>query len=117
MVDIFTSSKHPQAATDLISALQRRDKSVSKTTVYRELESLTESGVITSVNLLDGQLRYELQSGSGTHSHIVCTNCERIECLPIASDIAALTRRVAKAVDFEVTGHVLEFFGRCNSCR
>lgn len=117
IVELLDSSKHPLAASDLILGLKKLRNTVNKTTVYRELESLRQSGVVRVVNLLDGHLRYELTQNADFHPHIVCTSCNKIKCLPIESDLRDLRKRVAKAVNFDVTGHILEFFGKCSSCK
>ncbi len=117
LIDILVTTKQPLSVAEIISALTKKGRSVNKTTVYREVESLLKVGAIRDVNLMDGQMRYELRHAAEDHPHIVCTACEKIQCLPIPEEIENLHQRITKKIGFEVTGHVLEFFGVCSDCR
>lgn len=117
IVGIFTAARKPLSAQEIITALTKKGRNVNKTTVYREIESLTKAKLIRDVNLLDGQLRYELIKDTQDHSHLVCTECKNVECLPLLEDLQSITSNIAKKNKFTVTHHVLEFFGVCKECR
>ena len=117
VVQLFTESSSPLAAQDIIKSLTKGGRTVNKTTVYREIESLKEANLIREVNLLDGQLRYELLKDEHNHSHLVCTECKAIECLPKTNDLQSVEKQIARTKGFAVTHHVLEFFGVCKECR
>lgn len=117
VVDLFTKTSAPLAAQEIIKSLSKGGRSVNKTTVYREIDSLIAANLIREVNLLDGQLRYELIRDEHNHSHLVCTECKGIECLPKRSDLKSFEKQIARTKGFAVTHHVLEFFGVCKECR
>jgi Fur family ferric uptake transcriptional regulator len=117
IVNLFTKAKAPLAAQNIIKSLSKGGRAVNKTTVYREIESLKDANLIREVNLLDGQLRYELIKESHNHSHLVCTECKQIECLPPINELSKLEKKIAQLNGFVVTRHVLEFFGACKECR
>ena len=65
--------------------------------------------------LEDGTLHYRL-SMSGHHHHLVCRDCGRVDDFTTC-DVGALVREVQAATDYEIEGHWLEVYGRCQTCR
>lgn len=63
-------------ADEITGAIQRRQPSFPRSTVYRALEALTTSGALQAVRLGDGPVRYEV--ASAPHQHAVCKVCERV---------------------------------------
>lgn len=116
VIRAMLKSNHPVSVALLIETLAKQGKRVNKTTVYREVQALLEAKVIREVNLLDGYLRYELNLNSGHHHHIVCTKCNDIQCVQMDHDLDQIEKRIKRQHGFQVTDHVLEFFGCCASC-
>lgn len=60
--------------------------SLDRATIYRNLLSLTEAGLLVRTQLGDNVWRYELprvqDAGHRLHPHFVCTDCGEVECLP-----------------------------------
>jgi Fur family transcriptional regulator, ferric uptake regulator len=93
-----------------LEAIRARCPEVGLVTVYRTLDVLSEIGVVRRLDLGDGP-RYELAEDH--HHHLICESCGDIsefeEC-PL--DLGSLG-----LVDFEVSAHSLEVYGRCAGCR
>lgn len=68
--------KHP-TMDDLYEALRRENPSMSLATVYKNIATLKEKGVVIEVNVADGKMRYDIYSKP--HIHIVCQGCGAIE--------------------------------------
>ncbi len=85
------------------------------TTVYRALESLVSQGLVQSVELGDGEKRYELIEPGEHHHHLICSNCKESvhldQCL-----IKDLDSLIKSKHGFHVTSHILEIFGTCKKC-
>lgn len=87
-------------------------------TVYRNLRTLEELGLVQRCDFGDGSARFELNPGgpSQHHHHLVCRGCARIvelqECLP-----PGLEAGIAQRHGFADVTHHLEFFGLCADCR
>ncbi|MFX6011468.1 transcriptional repressor, partial [Acinetobacter baumannii] len=45
------------------------------TTVYRSLEALEKLDLVQSVDIGDGERRYEVIEPGEHHHHIICTDC------------------------------------------
>jgi Fur family ferric uptake transcriptional regulator len=87
---------------------------LSRATVYRTLELLTELGVIRPIYLGDAGPCFT--SAEGGHQHLVCSDCGAViefdEC-----GVSELEQTLAEQLGFEIQSHLLEFYGRCRTCR
>ncbi|MBI2074622.1 MAG: transcriptional repressor, partial [Candidatus Levybacteria bacterium] len=88
---------------------------VDKVTVFRIINALFEKGIVKSVQLNEGKLRYE-HSAKADHHHLVCEKCGNIEDISDCN-IEALEKDIEKKKKFKVKSHSLEFFGICNLCQ
>ncbi len=66
---------HP-TIDDLYEALRIENPSMSLATVYKNLATLKEKGVVIEVNVADGKMRYDIYSKP--HIHLVCSHCGAI---------------------------------------
>jgi Fur family peroxide stress response transcriptional regulator len=67
---------HP-TIDDLYNALKKENPSMSLATVYKNLATLKEKGVVIEVNTAEGKMRYDIYSKP--HIHLVCQQCGAIE--------------------------------------
>lgn len=106
------SGNHP-SADQVYELVREKLPHVSMGTVYRNLETLAEAGLIQRLELGPGPRHYD--AGTKEHYHIRCLQCGKIEDilveLPIGLDRAARIK-----TGFEVVGHWLEFLGYCPGC-
>lgn len=83
-------------------------------TLYRNVESLKEMGLIKQIKLRDRQAYYEL-SYAPHHHHLICTSCGKLEDVKVREPV--LTKTFLKNHGFtRITDHSLEFFGICGAC-
>jgi Fur family ferric uptake transcriptional regulator len=86
---------------------------LDRATIYRNLLSLTEAGVLIKTQLGDNVWRFELPRSAstehGTHPHFVCSDCGSVACLPANS--VALRGEAARKHVSEV-----QLRGRCADC-
>ncbi len=88
---------------------------VGRATVFRALKLLVESGMVCRVLLEDGNLHYQV-SHRGHHHHLLCVQCGASQDL-VGCDIESPLRQVAALHNFQVSGHWLEVYGRCQACQ
>jgi len=118
------TSKH-LSAEDVYVAVHKIYPNVGLTTVYRTLELLVRMGLVFKFDFGDGRARYELSEGpKGVrhHHHLVCTNCGRaIDYTDFIDEEVELLNRTEKGLskkyNFEITNHLIQFYGLCDSCR
>lgn len=87
---------------------------VNKTTIYRNIDSLIESGDIVEVDLLDGKKRYE-SSALSHHHHLVCEKCKKIQDVDFYEE--SILTQIEASTGFLLLKHNTEFFGLCASCK
>ncbi len=116
MIGALCDAKSPLAATDILKDLDKHKLHSNKTTVYRELAFLEKQNIIKPIDFGDGTKRYEV-IGDHHHHHLICTKCLKVEDVELEHDVDEEGVRLGKQKGFEVTGHSLEFFGKCRNCR
>jgi Fur family ferric uptake transcriptional regulator len=90
---------------------------VDKATAFRNLNDLTEAGLLRRTELGDHVWRFESTDSSdasdGGHPHFLCVDCGTVTCLDNVQ-LTAGSRRQSESVG-EVTEILLR--GHCNQCR
>lgn len=117
MVAIFSQTKTPLSAMDILQQLKKRKLTVNKTTVYRELTFLLQGKIITALALDREQKRYELLAEH--HHHLICQNCrtvEEVDFPEIEKLLSSVEKKLKKKNKFSKILHSLEFFGVCSKC-
>lgn len=87
---------------------------LGRATVYRTLKILVDAGVLCRVLLEDGDLHYQL-SHHGHHHHLLCSQCGSSQDL-MGCDIEDVLLSTSARHGFELSGHWLEVYGRCQEC-
>ncbi len=106
ILDILKNSKIPLTAEDIFKAC----KNISLSTIYRALETFSESGIVTKISVGDDEKKYyELSSNNHRH-YAVCVKCRHMEYIDFCP-VEALSLD-----NFKITGHRLELYGYCKNC-
>jgi Fur family zinc uptake transcriptional regulator/Fur family ferric uptake transcriptional regulator len=95
--------------------MKQRFKRIGLPTVYRNLEKLSENGIITRVLHPNRQLYYYYCSKGVHHHHFVCYSCGRIEDLDYCW-AETLRNDVERRLKGRMAGHVLQVHGTCKGC-
>ncbi len=104
---------HP-TANEVYEMVRSRIPKISLGTVYRNLEILSESGLIKKLEMAGAQRRFD-----GTlenHFHVKCVKCNRVSDveLPHVQDMLS---GFTELNGFEIVLSHLEFSGVCPQCR
>ncbi len=104
---------HP-TADDMYQMLRLRMPKISLGTVYRNLEILSETGIIQKLDVGGTQKRFD--ADISIHSHVRCMDCGRVADISVSPnyDLAAEAQKIT---DFEIYRHRLEFSGLCPECQ
>jgi Fur family transcriptional regulator, ferric uptake regulator len=106
-------TSHP-TANELYEIVRQRLPRISLGTVYRNLEILSESGMIQKLEMAGTQKRFD-----GTvenHYHVRCVICGRVDDVPMPP-IRAIDEALAGVSEYDILWHRLEFMGLCPACR
>ncbi len=91
------------------------DSGVNLATVYRTLETLTEIGLADTVARPGAERQY-VACSLDHHHHLICTRCGRVERLDECV-VGPLQALVEAQTNFVIEEHILEFRGRCATCK
>ena len=102
-------------SAQVVEEVARRDPAVGRASVFRTLDLLSRMSLIRPT-FVDGSGApvFVLLPG-GHHHHIVCTGCGKvIEFHDCGLDL--LTAELERESGVRISGHLLEFYGTCESC-
>lgn len=104
-----------RTAQDLYDDLRRAGERVGLTTVYRELQNLSDRGHIDALTNPAGETIYRRCASKHHHHHLLCRSCGRSK--EVASEeVEAWARQAAASHGFSSVTHVAELYGLCPGC-
>jgi len=113
---VFGTEKH-FTAEELLKWARRRDKSVSRATVYRTLPLLTESGLVREMDFGQDRKFYDPNYAEHPHhNHIICQDCGKIVEFE-SQKIAQLENEISRRLGFSVKAHRLQITATCEEFR
>jgi Fur family ferric uptake transcriptional regulator len=94
----------------------REDYMIDQATVYRNLSSLHEAGLLKRTDFNHGHAHYELETGEPSHQ-LICSKCETIEKIEGISIDDIVKKMLRKSSKFKkMTSHSIEVYGLCKKC-
>ncbi|MDR3162813.1 MAG: transcriptional repressor [Helicobacteraceae bacterium] len=96
----------------IYSELKKDTPTISLSTVYSNIESLSEKNIVKEVPISRQKEAYELNSGA--HAHHVCRQCGKITDIEI--DSAKLGESVKFREEAKIDSVDIIFNGVCNNC-
>lgn len=102
------------SADEIYDEVVKAYPSISRATVYRNLQRLCESGEIRRLEVPGGADRFDHVPKE--HYHVRCTGCGRVFDVDMGY-IAGLEQSVKDTHGFMLTGHDIVFKGICPECR
>ena len=113
---VFSTAEH-FTAVQLLKWSRRRDKSVSRATVYRTLPLLPASGLVREMDFGRDHKFYDPNyADHPDHSHIICQDCDTI--VEFDSDqIKKMEGEMCRKLGFSVKTHRLQITGSCDELK
>ncbi len=102
------------SAQEIHQLLRSRGESVGLATVYRTLQTLSESDEVDSVRNESGEVLYR-QCSTKHHHHLVCRACGRAVELT-GPAVERWADKAAAEHGFTDVSHTVEIFGLCPEC-
>jgi Fur family transcriptional regulator, ferric uptake regulator len=107
-------SKRHLSADELYDIVKKVMPRISLATVYRNLEILSEAGLIGKLEISGRQKRFDFDVSD--HDHIYCMVCHRVDNLNIERTSIDSEQLGAKA-GYSITGYRVEIIGICPECQ
>ena len=114
IIEALKQSRAHPTADEIHEQVRRRLPRISLGTVYRNLDLLSEHGIIQKLEFGGSQRRFDGMAEN--HYHIRCIECGRLEDAPL-EPLPELDKNMEEACGYEIAGHRLEFIGVCPRCR
>lgn len=109
---LLDRNDHP-TVDQLFENVKERMPGVSRTTVYRTLETLVELGLARRTNHFEASARFD--GNTDHHHHLVCRRCNRVEDV----DHPSLNKFAPPnlGIPFEVVDYSIYLEGLCVACQ
>ena len=114
VLDVVNRLKSHATADEVYAEVAATHPNISKATVYRNLNLLSEMGMIRKLEIPGGADRFDHICKE--HCHVKCEKCGRVFDIDIPY-IDGLDNRVENRNGFELTGYDILFRGICPGCR
>ena len=113
---VFGTDQH-FTAEQLLSWSRRRDKSVSRATVYRTLPLLTESGLVREMDFGKDYKFYDPNyADHPNHNHLICNDCDKIVEFE-SGRMVKLESEISRRLGFSLKGQRLQITGSCEELK
>ena len=117
IVETAFGTRQHFTAEQLLDWSRRRDKSVSRATVYRTLPLLTGSGLVREMDFGKDRKFYDPNYAEHpSHNHIICQDCQQIVEFDDPK-LERLERQASHRLGFQLESHRLQITARCEELR
>jgi Fur family transcriptional regulator, ferric uptake regulator len=103
---LWQASDH-LSARDIYDRLNQQGKEIGHTSVYQNLEALSDQGVIECIERADGRLYGNI---SDAHSHVNCLDTQQIIDVHVALP-EALIAQIEAQTGVRITEYRIDFYG------
>lgn len=114
ILEALASRKDHPTADQVYEDISIKLKGVSRTTVYRVLETFVSLGIAKKVSYPESTARFD--ADTSRHHHLTCLDCGAVMDLHDPS-LNNLQTPAGIEPDFEITDYSITFTGRCSRCR
>jgi Fe2+ or Zn2+ uptake regulation protein len=119
LVEVLAAAERPLTIPQIL----QRDASLATSSVYRNLVTLEQAGIVAKVVTSQDHARFELgeQLGRHHHHHLVCSECGKVDdfTLPdgVEGSLDQALRRAARKQGYQPLAHRLDLTGTCPDCQ
>jgi len=114
ILEVLQSVETHPTADWLYEQLKNEFPKLSLGTVYRNLSTLIDQGLVKKIHF--GSTFDRFEANIKPHYHLICESCGKILDfeMPIYDD---LNKQAKKLTNFKIQHHKLEFYGVCENCK
>jgi len=113
--EILSAPRVHANADEIHRRLRAKKKEVGLATIYRTLNLLVRSGLVTAVDLGEGHSHFEPEWSDTAHGHLICLACGRVQEFAQAG-IQEAVKRIGEDEGYRLDKFSLQVFGFCRDC-
>lgn len=114
ILDTLKSNVVHPTAEYLYSILKVKEPNISLATLYRNLNQLSDNGIIKKIDGLEAPSHFD--HNTHDHYHFICNECKRV--FDVSSDVAPdLVNKTEEETGFTILNHDVVFNGLCCECK
>ncbi len=113
VMDVVQQHHDHPTADQIYLEVRAIDSHISRGTVYRNLEQLSDSGSLLNIKV-PGPNRYD--SRLEYHYHMVCTDCGAVFDIPLDYQYE-IDKQLIEKTGFQIDRHRTVFEGLCSACQ
>ncbi len=102
-------------STDVLEAVALINPAIGRASVFRTLDLLTQLAIIRPTYIDSSITPTYVLMPDGHHHHIICVNCNKIIEFENCG-LSGLTAQLEAQFNVKLSGHLLEFYGKCGDC-
>jgi len=107
ILELLWQEQEHLSAREIYNRLNQRGKEVGHTSVYQNLEALSQNGVIECIERSGGRLYGNI---SDSHSHVNCLDSDQILDIQVELPVS-LVEEVERKTGLKITDYRIEFYG------
>ena len=111
--DLAGRCDHP-TADQIYEAVTKRYPGISRTTVYRVLETFVQLGVAQKISNPEAKARFD--ADTRRHHHLICQSCDQVADFS-SDELDRIVLPPEIGNGFTVADYSLNITGLCNRCR
>lgn len=112
LIEILEGYDKYLSAKELQQQLVEIFPGISYDTIYRNLHTLTDIGVLEQTTL-DGEMNYKIACSEHHHHHFICERCGETQVITYCP-VDTWQRELP---DVKLNSHKVELYGYCGECR
>ena len=113
ILNMFAETSKYLTARDLLTVLKPQFPGMSFDTIYRNLATFVELGILEETEL-NGERNFRMHCESDHHHHhFICMDCGNVKGL----SLCPMDLLEEKLPGFEIEGHKFEIYGKCPNCQ
>lgn len=114
--EIFSSAKVHSNAYEIHRKLRSRGEKVSLATIYRTLNLLVRSGIVSEIDLGEKHSHYEPEIVKAAHVHLICHSCGQVKEFS-HEEIREIISKIGRENQFNMSKFSIQVFGLCKDCQ
>jgi Fur family ferric uptake transcriptional regulator len=114
ILEALVASEDHLSSEALVDFVLRRIPGTDRSTVYRNLASLEQLGVVGHIHL--GHTRSVWHLAGAAHHHLLCEKCGKVSQVPLQA-FDAITERLESEYGFKSDTAHFAIVGTCRGCR